>query len=107
MLSALLLQYYGGRTALPRGDSLLPFTVERCVMETFAQLLEEACGHRVHVRVPQRGEKAELMGMAETVERCVEEAERQTTREERVDRTLELFARMTGAPGGAGADGGL
>ena len=91
MLAALLLQYYGGRTALPR-EILLPFAIED--MDAFAKLLEEASGHRVHVRVPQRGERAELMDMAARNAR--EEAERQTTREERVDRTLELFAKMTG-----------
>ena len=93
MLAALLLQYYGGRTALPR-EILLPFAIED--MEVFAKLLEEASGHKVHVRVPQRGEKAELMDMARRNAR--EEAERLTTREERVDRTLELFAKMTGLP---------
>ena len=93
MLAALLLQYYGARTALPR-EILLPFAIED--LDAFAKLLEEACGHKVHVRVPQRGEKAELMDMAERNAR--EEAERQTTREERVDRTLEVFASMTGLP---------
>ena len=93
MLAALLLQYYGGRTALPR-EILLPYAIED--METFEKLLEETSGHKVHVRVPQRGEKAELMDMAARNAR--EEAERLTTKEERVDRTLELFARMAGLP---------
>ncbi len=94
MLSALLLQYYGGRAVLPR-EILLPWEIED--MDAFAQLLTETAGHRVHVRCPQRGEKAELIDMAYRNAR--EEAERVTTREERVDRTLELFAKMAGLPG--------
>ena len=93
MLAALLLQYYGGRNVLPR-EILLPFEIED--MDVFAQMLCEAAGHRVHVRCPQRGEKAELLDMA--LRNAREEAERVTTREERVDRTLELFARMAGLP---------
>jgi len=91
MLSALLLQYYGERTALPR-EILLPCEIED--QEAFAQLLSEACGHRVRVGVPQRGEKGALMEMA--AQNAKEEAERQTTKEEREDRTLALFAQMTG-----------
>ena len=91
MLAALLLQYYGERTALPR-EIFLPFEIGE--VEAFAQLLAEASGHKVHVRVPQRGGKAELMAMA--AQNAKEEAERQTTHAEREDRTLALFAKMTG-----------
>ena len=93
MLSALLLQYYGERTVLPR-EILLPMEIED--VDAFAQLLGEASGHRVHVRVPQRGEKAEIMAMAKN--NAKEEAERQTTRAEREDRTLSLFTKMLGLP---------
>lgn len=93
MLSALLLQYYGERTVLPR-EILLPMEIED--MDAFAQLLGEASGHKVHVRFPQRGEKAEIMAMAR--DNAKEEAERQTTKAEREDRTLSLFARMLGLP---------
>ena len=91
MLSALLLQYYGERTALPR-EILLPMELED--QEDFAALLTEASGHKVRVRTPQRGEKAELMAMA--TENAREEAERQTTRAEREDRTLTLLTKMLG-----------
>ncbi len=93
MLSALLLQYYGERTVLPR-EILLPMEIED--VDAFAQLLGEASDHRVHVRVPQRGEKAEIMAMAKN--NAKEEAERQTTRAEREDRTLSLFTKMLGLP---------
>ena len=93
MLAALLLQYYGERTALPR-EILLPWEIED--MDAFAQLLTEASGHRVRVGVPQRGEKAELMAMA--AQNAREEAERQTTKEEREDRTLSLLTKMLGLP---------
>ena len=93
MLAAVLLQYYGGRTVLPR-EILLPLEIED--IEVFAQMLTEAAGHRVHVRCPQRGEKAELLDMA--LRNAREEAERVTTREERVDRTAQLFAKMVGLP---------
>ena len=93
MLSALLLQYYGDRTALPR-ELLLPLAVEDG--EVLTQLLEEKCGHKVRLTVPQRGEKLELVTMAAA--NAQEEAERVTTNEERVDRTLELFAKMTDLP---------
>ncbi len=93
MLSALLLQYYGDRTALPR-EIILPWAIEDA--DVFAQLLEEKCGHRVRLTVPQRGEKAEILAMAANNAR--EEAERVTTKEERIDRTLALFAKMTSLP---------
>ncbi|MCI9588497.1 MAG: excinuclease ABC subunit UvrC [Oscillospiraceae bacterium] len=93
MLAALLLQYYGERTALPR-EILLPCEIED--LDSLAQLLTEASGHKVRLAVPQRGEKAELMAMA--AQNAREEAERQTTREEREDRTLVLLTRMLGLP---------
>ena len=95
MLAALLLQFYGDRTALPR-EILLPWEIED--QEVFARLLEEKCGHKVRVTVPQRGEKAELTAMAAANAR--EEAERVTTREERTDRTLELLGHLLGMESG-------
>ena len=91
LLSALLLQYYGGRTALPR-EICIPVEVED--QEVLEQLLAEKAGHRVSLRVPQRGERAQVLAMAETNAR--EEAERQTTAQERTDRTLELLGRLMG-----------
>ena len=91
ILSALLLQYYGGRPAIPK-EICLPVDIED--REALEQLLAEKAGHRVAVKVPQRGERAEVLFMAETNAR--EEAERQTTNTERSDRTMELLGRLLG-----------
>ena len=91
ILSALLLQYYGGRSVLPR-EICLPEAIED--QEVLEQLLTEKAGHRVTLRVPQRGERAQVLQMAETNAR--EEAERQTSSQERSDKTLELLGKMLG-----------
>ena len=91
ILSALLLQYYGGRSVLPR-EICPPEAIED--QEVLEQLLTEKAGHRVTLRVPQRGERAQVLQMAETNAR--EEAERQTSSQERADRTLELLGKLLG-----------
>ena len=92
ILSALLMQYYGGRsTALPK-EICIPVELED--QEVLEQLLSEKAGRKVTLRVPQRGERAQVLQMAETNAR--EEAERQTTAEERSDKTLELLGRLMG-----------
>ena len=55
VLAAVLQQYYLERGALP-SEILLPEPVED--METLAALLTGRAGHRVTLRVPQRGERA-------------------------------------------------
>ena len=57
-------------------------------------MLTSRAGHRVTLRVPQRGEKAELLAMAERNAR--EEVERVTTAAEREDKTLRSLAAMCG-----------
>ena len=89
MLSALLSQYYLPRAVLPR-EILLPREIADA--EELAAVLTERAGHRVAVRVPQRGERAELLRMAERNAR--EDVERVTTEQERESRTLETLARM-------------
>ena len=91
VLSALLLQYYGGRPVLPR-EICIPAEIED--REVLEQLLTEKAGRKVAVRVPQRGERAQVMQMA--ADNAREEAERQTTSQERSDRTLELLGKMMG-----------
>ena len=91
ILSALLLQYYGGRSALPR-EICVPAALED--QEVLEQLLAEKAGHRVSIRVPQRGERAQVLQMA--ADNAREEAERQTTSQERSDRTLELLGKLLG-----------
>ena len=89
ILSALLLQYYGGRSVLPR-EICIPVAIED--QEVLEQLLAEKAWHKVALRVPQRGERAQVLAMA--ADNAREEAERQTTQAERADKTLELLGRM-------------
>ena len=91
ILSALLLQYYGERSVLPREIDIPTEIEDRAVL---AQLLAEKAGHSVTIRVPQRGERAEVLRMA--ADNAREEAERQTTAAERTDRTLELLGNLMG-----------
>ena len=90
-LSALLPQYYLPRGVLPR-EILLPFAVDE--LSGLETVLTSRAGHRVTLRVPQRGEKAELLAMAERNAR--EEVERVTTAAEREDKTLRSLAAMCG-----------
>ena len=88
ILSAVLSQYYLGRQALPR-EILVPCEPED--MDTFAALLTGRCGHRVTLRVPQRGE---LLRMARRNAR--EEVERITSDAERTGKTLEQLGALAG-----------
>ena len=67
-LSALLSQYYLPRGVLPR-EILLPFAVDE--LSGLETVLTSRAGHRVTLRVPPRGEKAELLAMAERNARLV------------------------------------
>ena len=91
LLSALLLQYYGERSVFPR-EICIPMEIED--QEVLEQLLTEKAGRKVTIRVPQRGERAEVLRMA--ADNAREEAERQTTNAERTDRTLELLGKLMG-----------
>ncbi len=93
ILAAVTAQYYLSRGAMPR-EILLPCEMEES--EDLARVLSERSGHKVTVRVPQRGEKAELLRMAER--NAGEEVERATTEAEREDKTLALLAKMCGLP---------
>ena len=93
ILSALLLQYYGGRSVFPK-EICIPCELED--QEVLEQLLAEKAGHKVVLRVPQRGERVEVLRMA--ADNAREEAERQTTAAERTDRTLELLGKLMGLP---------
>ena len=91
--AAVLQQYYLERGALP-SEILLPEPVED--METLAALLTGRAGHRVTLRVPQRGERAELLRMAGRNAR--EEVERITSDAERVNKTLEQLQQLADLP---------
>ncbi|MBR3703872.1 MAG: excinuclease ABC subunit UvrC [Oscillospiraceae bacterium] len=91
ILSALLLQYYGEKSVFPR-EICIPAEIED--QEVLEKLLSEKAGRKVTIRVPQRGERAEVLRMA--ADNAREEAERQTTAAERTDRTLELLGKLMG-----------
>ena len=89
ILSALLPQYYLNKSVLPR-EILLPCEIEGA--DELAQILTERAGRKVTLHVPQRGEKAELLAMAQRNAR--EDVERVTTAQERENRTLTQLAGM-------------
>ena len=93
ILSAVLSQYYLDRQALPR-EILVPCELED--MDTFAALLTGRAGHRVTLRVPQRGERAELLRMARRNAR--EEVERVTDAVQRINGTLRLLQETAQLP---------
>ena len=88
-VSSLMKQYYLSRGLAPR-IVLLPFAVEDS--ELFAQLMEQQTGRRVRLRVPQRGDGMRLVELAN--KNALEEAQRLTTKEERVSGTLQLLGKM-------------
>lgn len=92
-LAALTAQYYLPRPIIPR-EILLPLDTGE--LEELSEVLTRRAGHRVYVRVPQRGEKAELLALARR--NAAEEVERVSTLQERADKTLELLTRMLSLP---------
>lgn len=96
ILSAVLSQYYLGKNVLP-SEIVVSQAWEDS--DTFAALLSQRCGHKVNIRVPQRGERMELLRLARRNAR--EEVERITTDCERTGKTLEqlgVLAGLAGAP---------
>ena len=91
ILAAVLSQYYLDRGVFP-AEILLPCALED--QDVFSQLLTEKAGHKVTVRLPQRGEKADLLRMA--VRNAAEEVERITTESERTYKTLEQLGALAG-----------
>ena len=88
-VSALTKQYYLSRGAAPK-QILLPMEMEDA--ELFAELLTQTLNKRVRIRVPQRGDNTRLVELAVTNAR--QEAERITTKEEKLRGTLELMRQM-------------
>ena len=88
-VSSLVKQYYLSRGLAPK-VVLLPFELEDS--ELFAQLLEQQFGRKTKLKVPQRGDNARLVELA--VKNALEEAQRVTTREEKVSGTLSLLGKM-------------
>ena len=88
-VSSLLKQYYLSRGLAPK-HILLPFAIEDG--ELFSQFLEQQYGRKPHLRVPQRGDNVRLVEMA--LKNAMEEAERATSKEEKISATLQLLSKM-------------
>lgn len=88
-LSSLIKQYYLSRGAAPK-VVLLPFMPEDA--DLFSQLLEQKYSKTVKLKVPQRGDNAQLVAMA--VKNAVEEAERITSREEKLTASVQILGKM-------------
>lgn len=90
-LSALVRQFYGGRSSLPR-QMLLPCELPDQV--PVERLLSQQVGRRVELLTPQRGAKMDLIRLAN--QNAAEEVERATTREERHSKLLQTLGHMLG-----------
>ncbi len=93
ILSAFVKQYYTGRT-MPPGQILLPFELED--REGLERLLSEQAGNRVQLFTPKRGEKMELLRLAQGNAR--EDCLRATTKEEKTRKLLLLLAQLLDIP---------
>jgi excinuclease ABC subunit C len=82
-------QYYLSRGLAPR-VVLLPFEIEDS--DLFSQLLEQQFGRKTKLKVPQRGDNVRLVELA--VKNALEEAQRVTSKEEKVSGTLTLLGKM-------------
>ena len=92
-VAALVSQYYLSRGVLPK-RVLLP-----CVLEDeqlISRLLQQELGRCPKFHVPQRGDNAHLVELAN--KNAYEEAERITTREEKSRATLSMLERMLDIP---------
>lgn len=88
-VSSLLKQYYLGRGVAPK-TVLLPFPLEDSAL--FEQLLEQQYGKRTRLHVPQRGDNVRLVELAN--KNAFEEAQRATSREEKVSGAVVLLGKM-------------
>ena len=88
-VSSLLKQYYLSRGLAPK-LVLLPFELEDG--ELFQQLMEEQFGRKSKLRIPHRGDNVRLVELA--CKNALEEAERITGKEERINAVLTLLGKM-------------
>ncbi len=88
-VSALVKQYYISRGLAPK-RLLLPFEIEDTDM--IAQLLEQQCGRKPKIHIPQRGDNARLVDLAN--KNAFEEAQRLTDKDEKFTAVLSLLGKM-------------
>lgn len=89
-LPELLRQYYTPREGSRPAHILIPAEIDG--REALEQYLSEGNPRKVHIEVPQRGERKRLSEMA--VINASEEIIRRTTEEKRRNKTLELLQKM-------------
>lgn len=92
-VSSLMKQYYLSRGLCPK-YVLLPFPIDDS--ELFAQLLEQRYGKRPQLRIPKRGDNVKLVELAK--KNAFEEAQRVTSKEEKISGTLALLGKMLAMP---------
>lgn len=92
-VSSLVKQFYLTRGIAPK-IVLLPLEMED--QELFSELLLQNTGKRTHFRIPQRGDNLRLVEKAN--ENARQEAERVTSREERLSGTMALLGKMLSLP---------
>lgn len=88
-VGSLMKQYYLSRGFAPK-FVLLPFELEDA--ELFSQLLEQQYGRKPKLRVPQRGDNAQLVDLA--CKNALEEAHRLTDKDEKMTGILTLLGKM-------------
>ncbi len=88
-VSSLMKQYYLSHGTAPK-RVLLPFDLEDS--ELFADLMEQKCGRRPKIHIPQRGDNMRLVELAN--KNALEEAVRVTSREEKASGSLALLGKM-------------
>ncbi len=88
-VSSLVKQYYLSRGAVPK-RILLPFSIEDS--DLFSLLLEHRFGKKPNFHVPSRGDNVRLVELAN--KNAFEEAQRVTTKEEKLNGTLALLGKM-------------
>ena len=88
-VSSLMKQYYLSRGLAPK-IVLLPFELEDS--DLFSQLMQERFGRSSKLRIPQRGDNARLVDLAN--KNAQEEAERVTGKEERLGAAVHLLGKM-------------
>lgn len=91
VVSALMKQYYIGRGVAPK-QIMLPFKIEDSGL--FEEYLLQTTGRRTRFRVPERGDGARLVEMANA--NALEEAQSATAKEERTSAVLSLLGKMIG-----------
>ena len=89
-VSSLMKQYYLNRGRVPK-TVLLPFALEDA--DLFARLMEQNTNRKVKLHVPQRGDNARLVELAN--KNALEEAQRVTSVDEKRNGTLALLGKMT------------